>query len=741
MLAIHLSRLSLPLLWIVAAIHISPWVLQAQVTNGFQYLALSETVWITGYDCGTNKTAQIPGTILGKKVVRLRRNTFFGCGSLSRITLPNTLTEIEPGAFAGCMGLTNITVDPANPSYTSLGGVLFDKDKTVLMFCPSAWAGAYTIPNTVTNIQRGAFNSCSSLTSITIPNSVTTIGDGAFTGCSSLSSIIIPDSVTSIGYRVAWGCINLTSFRIPSNATTIGDSEFTGLSKLTSITIPNGVTNINSYAFQGCSSLTNVTLGNGITSIGWNVFSGCTNLTRLTIPASVTSIGRTAWYGCSKLTNLFFRGNAPTGDSGLSIMEGVSRKSPAHVYYMPGTTGWTGFKVATGVTVAPYPAGIVFAADATAQVVNGQIMGFRILDGGYGYQIAPTIRIVGGSGSGMTATATLNTNGTVTKINVVSAGSGYTSAPSVVMDPPTKIAVATASVVNGFVVGITIADGGQGYLAPPEIQLVGGGGSGATVTARINAQGVVTEINIVHVGRGYTNAPTVHVAPPVVPPTVMSANRVQTLVFHGLNDTVSYDLQKSTTSNSFLSTGMDVRPQNGVFATTSDLFTLRSFSEYFDDSTSYRLVAKPLPTPATGRVRVVNGFVVGVDVLNGGRGYTSAPTVSISDSSGSGAVVTAIMSHDWVQGFTVSNAGRGYSSSAKATIAAPPVMRIAPTSSPALRIGVINLLTNFSYQLQTSTNLSVFRNQGPVFTATNTWQYLYVPIESAQGFGRVRFVQ
>ena len=67
-----------------------------------------------------------------------------------------------------------------------------------------------TIPNSVTEIGPGAFDGCSGLTSVTIPNSVTSIGDRAFYECSGLTSVTIPNSVTSIGNYAFNGCSGLT---------------------------------------------------------------------------------------------------------------------------------------------------------------------------------------------------------------------------------------------------------------------------------------------------------------------------------------------------------------------------------------------------------------------------------------------------------------------------------------------------------------------------------------------------
>jgi len=243
-------------------------------------------------------------------------HAFYGCSSLTSITIPNSVTFIGYSAFRGCSGLTSIT-----------------------------------IPNSITSIKSGAFSSCSSLTSVTIPNSVTSIEYGAFSGCSSLTSITIPNSVTFIGYLAFWGCSSLTSITIPNSVTSIGGSAFLGCRGLTSIAIPNSVTSIGSSAFSDCSSLTSITIPNSVTYIGvgafdgtvWydnqpdglvyagllayeykgkmpdnttisinegtigisdHAFLGCRGLTSITIPNSVISIGEQAFNYCSSLTSI-----------------------------------------------------------------------------------------------------------------------------------------------------------------------------------------------------------------------------------------------------------------------------------------------------------------------------------------------------------------------------------------------------------------------------------------------------
>ena len=72
----------------------------------------------------------------------------------------------------------------------------------------------YTIKEGTKWIGDGAFNGCTSLTSVTIPNSVTNIGSSAFYECSGLKFVTIPNSVTSIGGSAFSGCTGLTSLKL-----------------------------------------------------------------------------------------------------------------------------------------------------------------------------------------------------------------------------------------------------------------------------------------------------------------------------------------------------------------------------------------------------------------------------------------------------------------------------------------------------------------------------------------------
>jgi len=123
----------------------------------------------------------------------------FSYCSLAKITIPNSVTSISDYAFYGCSSLTSIDVAADNPNYTSENGILFNKLKNILVCYPKGKQNAgYTIPNSVTSIGYGAFAGCSSLAEITIPNSVTSIGNEAFSGCTGLTGITVEATVPPI---------------------------------------------------------------------------------------------------------------------------------------------------------------------------------------------------------------------------------------------------------------------------------------------------------------------------------------------------------------------------------------------------------------------------------------------------------------------------------------------------------------------------------------------------------------
>jgi hypothetical protein len=148
---------------------------------------------------------------LSDGVTSIGTNAFAYCVSLTNVTIPNSVTNIGLAAFAGCSNLIAFTVDPLNHSFSSVNGVLFDKNQTLLIQCPpGAIAGSYSIPHTVVSLADYAFMYCMALTEVTIPRSVASIGNYAFYSCTNLTNVFFLGNAPSSA-SLAWATHNTTT--------------------------------------------------------------------------------------------------------------------------------------------------------------------------------------------------------------------------------------------------------------------------------------------------------------------------------------------------------------------------------------------------------------------------------------------------------------------------------------------------------------------------------------------------
>ena len=192
--------------------------------EGIEYVEIPDTVTSLGdyafHDFTKLKSIEIPNSVttigveafrqcssltsitIPEGVTSIENRAFDDCGSLTSISISDSVTSLGRMAF-DCSSLTSIDVSGNNKNYSSVDGVLFNKDKTELIQYPRKKEGTnYKIPNSVTNIGERAFCDCSSLTSITIPEGVTRIGDSAFSYFRSLTNI------TYNGTQAQWNSIN-----------------------------------------------------------------------------------------------------------------------------------------------------------------------------------------------------------------------------------------------------------------------------------------------------------------------------------------------------------------------------------------------------------------------------------------------------------------------------------------------------------------------------------------------------
>lgn len=271
----------------------------------------------------------IPKTIEGYEVKWIGDRYFYGAmffqdrAGITSVVIPSSVISIGESIFSGCTSLAKITVSPDNKNYSSVDGVLFNKDMTILIRYPEGAAdSSYVVPNSVVEIYSNAFIGCNSIKSITLSKGLKKIYDGTFANLTNLESVIVQEGVQHIGNKAFENCSSLKQISLPESLISIGSvykgnpndfsaSEyfqygrtFYGCTSLEEVKIPDNVEIIGYSTFYGCTSLSKVKLSKKLKEIAENTFYGCSSLKNIIIPKGVLEIGYSAFENCTSLENI-----------------------------------------------------------------------------------------------------------------------------------------------------------------------------------------------------------------------------------------------------------------------------------------------------------------------------------------------------------------------------------------------------------------------------------------------------
>lgn len=294
-----------------------------------------------------NGCSNLKEVILEEGIEEISGRAFDSCSKVKEWKLPKSLKRIGPCAFRNISveefnipenvesiaatfisssNLSRINVDSNNKYFTSVDGILFDKDSTRLIKYPENRDGnSYEVPNTVKTIDANAFISCKNLQTIVIADSVEKIGDSAFDG-SKLKTINLGGGITNISNKPFYGAWNLTNinvitendkyesengilfnkgktilikyppaiingevYEIPNTVVEIGPQSFYS-SQIKNVIIPSSVKKIGSESFFACYNLEEVNLPEGLERIEWRALYGCHKIKTIVVPSSVTFI-------------------------------------------------------------------------------------------------------------------------------------------------------------------------------------------------------------------------------------------------------------------------------------------------------------------------------------------------------------------------------------------------------------------------------------------------------------------
>lgn len=265
-------------------------------TGNFEFAVNSDGMSYYLYKyTGNDRFINIPKYFSGYPVSAIGMEAFMDNQIIQELYIPNTIVDIESGAFSGISNLKTVTFEEGS-HLTSIEPYAFANTNNLKNI---------VIPNSVTNIGENAFKD-SGLETVTFEkeSQLTEIGPFSFCFTGSLISIEIPKSVINIqAYAFNYSGIEIITFEKESQLKSIGFYSFADTIRLKSITIPNSVTIIDDYAFRD-SSLETLKFeeGSNLITIGEYTFANTVSLISIVIPHSVTTIKKFAFLGADSLT-------------------------------------------------------------------------------------------------------------------------------------------------------------------------------------------------------------------------------------------------------------------------------------------------------------------------------------------------------------------------------------------------------------------------------------------------------
>ena len=269
--------------------------------------------------------------------------------------IPESVTKIDNEAFNSYSNISAITVDELNKNFSSVDGILYNKDKTELIRCPVGKKTITEIPDTVKTIKSKAFYSCSSLTTISIPNNVETVEANAFENCTSLKQFTMPISVNNVaiafegctslkeiyceaplkpyGWNNSWNYMNPSTtitaiWNTAKNSIVIDGIYYTVSSSDSDHATVTGfaaeqlnvnaeiVENVSIYgktftvtevakgAFNSCRVFKTLMFAETITTVNESAFDNCIGLEAIIIPKNITTF-KSTFNGCTSLVNIY----------------------------------------------------------------------------------------------------------------------------------------------------------------------------------------------------------------------------------------------------------------------------------------------------------------------------------------------------------------------------------------------------------------------------------------------------
>ena len=243
------------------------------------------------------------------------RDFSFGSSGIESVTIPASVTSMDPYAFKGCFSLTNLLGD--SHFISSDRKFLYDPDAffpMLLIFFAGRNDSSYEIPEGIQAIENYAFEGATNLKSITFPKSLFYIAGQAFTGCDNLEALYGSHTTSDHKGFVTDG--GELQFLVPEI-----DEDYV---------VPDDVTSLGNSLFYARHNLRSVKMGDQVTSLGDYVFEWCSNLKSVTLSANLSSMGINPFHSSKALESVYFRSIIPPAYNGRDLTDAPSLK-----FYVP----------------------------------------------------------------------------------------------------------------------------------------------------------------------------------------------------------------------------------------------------------------------------------------------------------------------------------------------------------------------------------------------------------------------